>query len=338
MKRLGMLACALTIAATLPASAGPVRMLPDLRGPDIPAATHPVATVTPFDAVEFSCAQQGVRTTTIAVPNVAYDRALLTVTIVPDGDPWDRLFGVAIGGVEVLRGTTPRTRFTLRKDITEFAPLLPRGGTAQVSLMSGSFVGRLLETVRISFFAKDPTAKLVRAPAKAIAPAFLWRSLSGDATTVVAPVAFGATPPKAAAIELTLSGHGESGEFWYLDDPKPRVFHVLVDGREIGVARAMPYTYALLGFGGANANVACAGPGTSALGDRLHPLMWWTVQRALDLAGVHLGVGEIPPYRMNVAAADLPLLAGARTVAVRQQRGDHLPQDWPASLSFLIEH
>jgi len=335
MRRLMFIAF-LAVAATVPgAGAAPVA-LPDVQGPDVPATTPPVAVVTAFDRVEFSCAQQGIKTTTIAVPPVSFDRVILFVRITPDGDPWDRLFGVAINGVEVLRGTTPRTQFTLRKDITEFARLLPPGGTAQVSLMSGSFVGRLLETVRIEFFSHDRTKALVRPPADRVVGAFLWRSLTGAGTRASAQVAFPAGAPASATVELTLSGHGQSGEFWYLDNPVPRAFHILVGGKEIAVARSMPYTYALLGFGNANANNACAGPGTSSTGDRLHPLMWWTAQRAADIAGVHLGVGEIPPYRAQIAAADLALLDGSRTVEARQQGGDGLPQDWPVSLSFLL--
>jgi len=334
MRRAIALFAAGVALATSAAQAGSVA-LPDLQGPDIPPLGAPVSVVTAFNRVEFSCAQQGTRTTTIDVPSVAYNRAILVVTITPDGDPWDRLFGVAIDGVEVLRGTTPRTRFTLRKDITEFASLLPAGGTAEVSVMSGSFVGRLLETVRIEFF-HSPTAALVRAPATTVVGSILWQSLTGDGTSASATVSFPGSAPSSAIVELTISGHGESGEFWYLDDPIPRAFHILVGGREIAVARSMPYVYALLGFGNENANTACAGPGTSPAGDRLHPLMWWTAQRILDVAGVHLGVGEIPPYRATISAADLALLAGTTTVELRQEGGADLPQNWPASVSFLL--
>jgi hypothetical protein len=322
------------VSAFTPAAAGPA--LPDIQGPDVPALSEPAVVVTAFRNAEFSCAQQATRTTTIAVPAIDYNRVVLVVKITPDGDPWDRLFGVAIGGVEVLRGTTPRTKFTLRKDITEFAALLPPGGTADVSLMSGSYVGRLLESVKLEFYAHEPTARLVRAPAPGVVAGFLWESLSGDATMASSTAAFPTARPSAAIVELTISGHGESGEFWYLDDPIPRAFHVSVDGKEIAIARSISYTYALIGFGNANANNACAGPGTSAEGDLLHPLMWWTAQRLADLAGIHAGVGEIPPYRATVAAGDLALLTGGRSVEVRQQGGDALPQSWPVSLAFLL--
>jgi hypothetical protein len=248
------------------------------------------------------------------------------------------VFGVAIDGVEVLRGTTPRTAFTVRKDITEFASLLPPGGTAEISLMSGSFVGRLLETVRIGLYTHEPTAVVARNPASEVVPSFLWQTLSGAGATIDATATFGSRP-RSASVELTLTGHGQSGEFWYLDNPIPRAFHIFVGHREIAVARSMPYVYALFGFGNANANTACDGPGTSALGEATDPVLWWTAQRALDLAGIHTGVGEIPPYRARVRRSDLHLLAGLRQVQVVQQGGGspgQHPQNWITSLSFLI--
>src|SRR5207244_2707429 len=106
-------------------------------------ATSPVAVIHPFTDERFTCTQTP-RTHQVSVPDVDVDRVIVEVTITPDGDPWDRLYGVAINGVEVIRGTTPRTKMTVRKDITEYARLLPRGGNADVSLMLGTYVGDLL--------------------------------------------------------------------------------------------------------------------------------------------------------------------------------------------------
>jgi hypothetical protein len=146
-------------------------------------------------------------------------------------------------------------------------------------------------------------------------------------------VAFAASPPAAADVELTLSGHGPE-EFWYQGaDHLPRSFDVVVDGTAVATATTLPYTYAQLGFGNANANTACSGPGNSVVGDTLHPVMWWAAQRALHLAGVHLGVGEIPPYRASIDAALLPLLAGTRTVEVVQHGG---AATWVTSLTVLL--
>ena len=125
-----------------------------------------------------------------------------------------------------------------------------------------------------------------------------------------------------------MSNHGEEEAQF-----RGRLFRIYVDGQEIAIARAMPYTYAILGTGAANANAPCSGKATSAAGDAVHPVIWWTGQRAADQAGVHLGVGEIPSYRATVDASMLALLSGARTIEVVQIGGVAY---WVTSLSFLM--
>lgn len=316
------------VGSTIPGHASSTAT-PLLEGPDVVPVTAPIAVATPFDHEYFTCTE-AVRTRTIALPSVPFDRVILEFTATPDGDPWDRLFGVSLNGVEVLRGTTPRTEFTLRRDITEYAGAL--SGTAEVGLMMGTYVGAMLGTVHVEFYANEPTAALVRAPANAIG-AFTWGRLNGKGARMDRGLVFPAGAPSSGAVEITLSGHGAE-EFWYRVNVRaPRAFHVLADGQEIAVARALPYVYALVGTGNANANTACAGPGTSAAGDIAHPLMWWTAQRGLDAAGVHTGVGEIPPYRADIDASGLALLAGARTISVVQEDG---AATWVTSLSFLL--
>jgi hypothetical protein len=328
MKR-ALLALLVVASAVVPAGAAPVEprfVPPDVAGPDVPPVSEPVAVVTAFDGEEFSCAKPYGRATTIDVPALPWSRVIVEFTAVPDGDPWDRLFGVAIGGVEVLRGTTPRTAFTVRKDITEFSTLLPPEGTAEVRLTSGSYVGRLVETVRL-FFYDDVSPTLVRPAAAAVVPALLWGSLGGEGARIDTPVTFPVTAAETAWFEVTMSGHG-SAEAWFLNSFDTPTFDVFLDGTNIGRVVPMPYTYAFFGFGNGNANTPCAGPGTSPTGDTVHPLMWWTAQQGLDAAGVHGGVGEIPPYRLDV---DPALLSGARTISIVQNVG---PGSWPVSISF----
>lgn len=324
----------LALAAGLPrAHATPAP--PHVEGPDVPAVTA-ATTVTVFEDERYVCTEQG-RTRAIDVPDGTWDRIVLELTIAPDGDPWDRLFGVAIGGVEVMRGTTPRTAMTVSRDVTEYAALMPAGGTADVTLYLGTYIGAMNGTLRLHFYAGEPTAPLVRAPSAGVIPALLWRSLSGNGSELEASVTFPDAAPTSAWVELTLSGHGQEGEFWYLGQKRPRIFHVLVDGQEIATASAMPYVYALLGFGNDNANGdnGCI-DGTDELGDTVHPLMWWTAQRGLNAAGVHTGDGEIPPYRALVDPGQLALLSGARTVEVRMENGSPIGARWVTSLAFLL--
>lgn len=306
------------------ASAGPA--LPVVEGPDIPPASQPVATIDVFTDVRFECTERA-ETREVAVP-IGWNRAFAEVTIEPDGDPWDRLYGVSIGGVEVLRGTTPRTAMTIRREVTEFASILPAGGATPVSLYLGSYVGALLGSVRLSFYA-DPIAP--RPSATAAVGAFTWGRLLGDGSAIDSTVSFASTAPTSAAVDITMSGHG-SEEFWFAPG-LPRAFHVFVDDTEVALVRPMPYVYALLGFGNANANTPCVGPGTSTTGDRVHPVMWWTAQQGLDVAGVHTGTGEIPAYRAEIEADALGLLTGARSVRVVQEGG---AATWLTSAAFVL--
>ena len=315
-----LLVLALVFAAAVPAGAGPA--LPLIEGPDVPAVGSPVATIDVFTDERFECTEQS-RTRTVAVPG-GWGRVVAEVTTTPDGDPWDRLFGIAIDGVEVIRGTTPRTTMTVTRDVTEYRDLLD-DGTADVTLHLGSYVGALKGSVRLLFYAEQNV--LGRAAASTVVPAFVYRRLEGRGQRQAATVSLPATTPRAASVEVTMSGHGVE------ESSLPRAFQIVVDGVVVSEYRTMTYVYALLGFGNANANTACVGPGTSSFGDTVHPVMWWTAQRGLNAAGVHTGNGEIPPYRAEIDAEHLPLLAGARTIELVQVEGG---ATWLVSLSVLL--
>ncbi len=330
---------AVAAVAGTPAQASPA--VPYVEGPDRPPLTAPDQVLTVFDRAEFdSCFGVGTRSQAITVPSVpakkphplgrirTWDRVFVELTAESAGDPWDRIFSVSIDGVEILRGTTPRVTFTVRRDITEYAALLPPGGTANVRLDLGTYVGAWLGTLKLEFYDDEPTAALVAPPHDAALGSFLLNGLSGDGSVLTTTTTFPAAAPEAAVVDLTVTNHGPDEAIF-----AGRTFHVFVDGREIATMRPAPYTYAILGFGASNANQACTGPATTPTGQTINGAMWWTAQQALDPAGVHTGPGEIPPYRAQVDAADLPLLTGTRTVEVRQEGGD---PNWVTSLSFLL--
>lgn len=300
--------------------AAPAHMLPQ-EGPDAPTPLFPAATVWAFDNETYSYTE-GVRATTIAVPSVAWNRVVVTFRGLPGGDPWDRFFGVGIGGAEVLRGTTPRTDFTVTKDVTEFASLLPPGGSAEVNVFYGSYVGAPQVTVKLDFYDDPAAPALAKAPADHVVRPFAWAYFGGHGSSVVRNATFPATAPSSGAVELSLSGHGQA-EFWYQYGlPFPRIFTVYVDGVAIGQARALPYVYALLGF-----------EGSPLYNDVVHPVMWWSAHRALDVAGVHTGPGEIPPYRADIPPEHLGLFTGAKEVKLVQSGNTGY---WIGSVTFLL--
>ena len=292
----------------VPPYAGALEAPPE-SGPDVPGANL-VATVPAVVDETWSCSS-GPRSHAIAVPT-GWHRVIAEYRQRPDGDPWDRLFIVQVNGVEVLRGTTPRTDFTLTKEWTRYASLLPQGGSAVVTVDTSAwdactYSQHVFLTLR---FYDDPAQ-----PDPAASSVANWGSTAvcGKAKETRA-VQFPATAPARATLEFFASNHGaEEAQFY------GRSFSVRVDGHEVANFTTLPYTYAILGIYGEN--------------QRAHPLMWWTAQRGLDVVGVHTGPGEIPPYRVTLTEAETALLTGARNVEVYSSTGGCI---WFTSASFLL--
>jgi hypothetical protein len=349
--RLSKLGVLLALALIAPSSSQAATGTPLIQGPDIEPVTTPIRVLDVITDARWNCSETpAVRGFTVPAAPTAdgWDRIILQVESIQTGDPWDRLLIAGINGAEMLRATTPRARMTLRKDITEYASLMPQGSTAFASLSIGSYVGSIEGRLRIEFYDAEPTAALVGARASSVVPVMQSRRINH--TLVTQPTVTAVTdlgPASARALlDVTTSGHG-SEEFWFQEGPvasvpeqkikKTRVFHVYANGNEIGSFAAMPYIYALMGFGGPNANTACVGPGNAAHGDALHPLMWWTAQREMDRAGVHINSGEIPQYRIEITdPAHLALLTGETEITVRVENMPLNPNGvWITSLSVL---
>lgn len=298
------------------------------EGPDVPTATGPDVVVVAFQD-EYWHNTEGPRTHAITVPvppTGTWDRVVLNYRQYPSHDPaqqdpWDRLCSAAIAGVEVLRCTTPRTDFTLRKDVTEFAKLLPPGQAVGVTANTGSYdqpqfyVGGQWVTLWLEFYHNEPTKSAVPPPADVV-PGFYFRFMCANRSPAAAAVTFPATAPTAAIAEVTLSGHGAEEFFSTF---QPRVFRLFVDGHEVGQVVPLRYEYANQGYYGG--------------GYTIHPDQWWLTHQYLDLLGIHTGVGEIPPYRVVVAPTDLGLLTGPRTVELVGENGTCV---WWGSVSFLL--
>ncbi|HWH08526.1 MAG TPA: peptide-N4-asparagine amidase [Candidatus Thermoplasmatota archaeon] len=269
-----------------------------------------VATVEAVVDDVWSCSS-GPHAHEVAVPT-GWNRVIAEYRQRPDGDPWDRLFVVQVNGVEVLRGTTPRTDFTVTKEWTRYASLLPQGGTATVTVDTSawdacSYSQHVFLTLR---FYDDP---VVPDPSASAVANWGATAVCGKAKEA-RQVQFPATAPERATLEFFASNHGtEEAQFY------GRFFSVRVDGVEVANFTVLPYTYAILGFYGGN--------------DLQHPLMWWTAQRGLDVVGVHTGPGEIPPYRVTLSEAETALLTGARSVEVYASTGSCI---WFASASFVL--
>jgi hypothetical protein len=329
VRRLLLLASSLLLALTVTANAAPAELRPRVEGPDQEPTTQAAAVVSILERSMFSFSFQPPalkRIVTRQLPKAppgGWDRVMLQYVDEPTEDePWDRVFSVAVGSVELLRGTTPRTAMKLRKDVTEYVSLLGPGSRTFTTEVA-TYTGGHKVSVRLEFY-KGESTRFARHTS--VVGAFRAVGIEPDHADAARRTANGrVTVPRgitSAELEVTTSGHLQGGEFWYLPPDgsvTPPVLHVRVDGREVATARAMPYVYALAGLDGANKTV--------------HPVLWWTAQQYLDKAGVHTGVGEIPPYRVSLPADVVAQLRGTHRVQVSVE-GRGL---WITSLSLLLD-
>jgi hypothetical protein len=296
-------------------------------GPVVPPAALPVATVAAFTDEQWHSSGD-VRFHAISVPAGPWNRVIMTYTQNPQGDPWDRLFQAFFGPsttpVEVLRGAAPRSDMTVTRDVTRYASLLPPGGTAVVGASTSEWdeaqyaPGYQHVWVNLSFY-EDPAASLSEGAATSVVPVYANGGICGSGGVspplTVSNVAFPASPN--ATLEFYATNHG--GEEGY---KLSHSFDVLVDGHLLTTVYATQYRYAWIGQYGGD--------------ETIHPVVWWSAFQALDIVGVHTGVGQIPPYRLALDASQMALLSsGTHTVTVQA----HGLYDcvWITSLSFLEE-
>lgn len=319
----------LALLLGVPPASAAQQAVPHTEGPDVPSLGPPAQIVRPFVDERFSFTET-TRTVAIEVPTPptggAWDRVILQYDSRPEGDePWDRLFTVLIEDVEVLRGTTPRTDFSLRRDVTEYAHLLPPGERVRIGTSMGSWIAgaAMLAGVTLEFYEGEiPPRGPVQVPMHAIRG-----GLGGNGAQITTTALFPDDAPSTATVEIYLSGHGATGEFWYQYGGPPD-FSIYVGDTHVATATAMPYVYAFIG---------CT-PMTTC--EPIHELAWWTAQKYADQAGVHGGTGEIPPYRATIEAEHLELLQGAQTVRVVETERRVLAnqgQNWPISVELLLE-
>lgn len=306
------LAILLVLTGLLPAgplvgTAAADPFLPHFEGPEAPPLGEPDAVVTPFvDQVWKKTGITRGRGFTVPIPpsgDGQWDRVILTFDSHPVGDPYDRLFVIMLEGTEVMRGTTPRTDFSVEKDLTEYLSLLTPGRNAHLRLKLSSWLGDgLTGGISLAFYDEDLTGH--RHQYQHTAPVWARQTITAARGEIEGAVALPDVVPGSATMEIGFSAHGQEGEFWYLNGPTaPPQFAVDVNGVEIGTILPPLWIYALIGLNTADGD---QGPG------------FWAAQRVLDAAGVSHGWGVVPPLRMDIAEEFLPLLTGDAVVTIRR--------------------
>ncbi|KAG2594956.1 peptide-N4-(N-acetyl-beta-glucosaminyl)asparagine amidase A-like [Panicum virgatum] len=181
------------------------------------------------------------------------------------GVQFDRIFGVWLGGAELLRGCTAEPRqsgveWIVSKDVTKYASLLAaRNSILAVylgNIVDEQYTGVYHADVTLHLYFRHPPAPPPQpglGPADAIVPISLnlplndglWFQIKNGLDVGSASVAV-ATNTFRAVLEVYLSYHSED-EFWYTNTPKDhgpfREVTVLIDGDIVGAVWPFPVVY-----------------------------------------------------------------------------------------------
>ncbi|CAO2186136.1 unnamed protein product [Urochloa humidicola] len=181
------------------------------------------------------------------------------------GVQYDRIFGVWLGGAELLRGSTAEPRrggvaWSVSKDVTKYAPLLAAAGNATLAVYLGNLIddtynGVYHANLTLHLYFHRRAAAAARSPPAADAIVPVSRSLPvNDGLWYVVQNATDVqsthltVPPNAyrAVLEVYVSSH-YADEFWYMNTPEQngpfREVTVLVDGDVVGAVWPFPVIY-----------------------------------------------------------------------------------------------
>ncbi|XP_062182785.1 peptide-N4-(N-acetyl-beta-glucosaminyl)asparagine amidase A-like [Phragmites australis] len=213
------------------------------------------------------------------------------------GVQYDRIFGVWLGGAELLRSCTAEPRldgviWSVSKDITKYSSLLTaRNSTLAVylgNIVNDQYTGVYHANLTLHlYFHHPPPPQPGLGPADVVVPISqslplndgLWFQINNDLDVGSASLAV-PTNTYRAVLEVYLSYHSDD-EFWYTNTPDPfREVTVQIDGDLVGAVWPFPVVYT----GG------------------IHPLLWQPI--------TGIGSFNLPSYDIEVTAFLDKLLDG----------------------------
>ncbi|MFI9151426.1 peptide-N4-asparagine amidase [Streptomyces sp. NPDC053367] len=216
------------------------------------------------------------------------------------GRQYDRLGYVHVGGVEILRTSTPQPspdgiEWSVEKDVTRYSDTFRAAGDVEMligNVVTDTYTGVIDVKVTLTFYAGRPAAH--RTPDRVL-------TLT-DGTTLTAP---GNSERILAEVYATGSGGG-CEEYWYLtvpgsapyscpaDDGPYREVQIRVDGRLAGIAAPFPTVWT---------------------GGWSNPFLWYVVPgpRAFDIKPIEYDLTPFAgvlndgrPHRVEVSVAGVP--------------------------------
>lgn len=175
------------------------------------------------------------------------------------GRQYDRIGHLEIGGVTVLRTSTPEPsregiEWHVEKDISAYAPLF--AGPQPVAMTLGNVVndtytGVFQVKVTATFYAADAAHPAISAADRIMLP----RDLRHDGPDITGQIQIPANARRLTAEVYATGSGGGCEEFWYFTTPKEakyscpspqgpyREVQVLLDGRVAGIAMPYPHIY-----------------------------------------------------------------------------------------------
>ncbi|ARZ66397.1 hypothetical protein SMD11_0731 [Streptomyces albireticuli] len=283
-----------------PVTAGPPVSTPDTTSCKVTVADTEFRDYTPYRGTYLPPKACGDR----------WNKVVLRLEGAVAGRQYDRLGYVRIGGVEVLRTSTPEPSpegitWNVEKDVTRYAAALRDRQPVEMligNVVNSTYTGVIKVKVTLTFYAAEGRVEPARTPDKVL-------TLDGAQQVGTASEGQLTTPRNSERIVAEVYATGSGGgceEFWYLTVPDAapysckakdgpyREVRVSVDGRLAGIAAPFPTVWT---------------------GGWSNPFLWYVIPgpRAFDVRPVEYDLtpfaGQLndgKPHRISISVAGVP--------------------------------
>ncbi|WP_328680617.1 peptide-N4-asparagine amidase A [Streptomyces sp. NBC_00322] len=232
----------------------------------------------------------------------SWSRVVLRLDGSVKGRQYDRLGYLTVGGVEILRTSTPEPSpdgiaWSVEKDVTRYSDTLRSAQPVEMligNVVNETYTGVLDVKVTLTFYAAGGTAKAAATPDKVLA-------LDGTSLT---------TPRNSERILAEVYATGSGGgceEYWYLTVPESAPYSCKAAGG--------PYREVQIKVDGQLAGIAAPFP-TVWTGGWSNPFLWYVIPgpRAFDIKPIQYDLTPFAarlndgmPHRIEVSVVGVPL-------------------------------
>lgn len=287
-----------------PVTAAPPVARPDTKSCDITLAEARFRDFTPYRG-------------TYTPPKGCGDRwskVVLRLDGTVKGRQYDRLGHLSVGGVEILRTSTPQPSpdgiaWSVEKDVTRYSDTLRRAQDVEMligNVVDDTYTGVIDVTVTLTFYAAGPVPPAAQLDPSASAPVDQGTpdrvlTLTGASTLT--------TPRNSERVVAEVYATGSGGgceEYWYLTVPPAAPYSCQADGG--------PYREVEIRVDGQLAGIAAPFP-TVWTGGWSNPFLWYVVPgpRAFDIKPITYDLTPFAgllndgrPHRVDVSVAGVP--------------------------------